>query len=301
MEKRILGKTGLEVSILGYGALELKHLDEKQASYLMNELLDSGVNYVDTSPDYKLSEEQVGKAISHRRSDYILATKTGDNLHGSEPARIWTRENILGNLEHSLKMLKTDYIDVWQMHGAMPHYFPTQAARDEAIQAMLDAKKSGKVRFIGTTFRNGSKNDELYPDGFGMVAVRELIKWEELETMQFVYGGLTRKCENAISVAAGKGIGVIARGSFKKYNDNYDALYEKSKLSELLEEGESRSDFLLRFAMSHPGLSTVIVGTKDIGHLRSNIAAANKGKLSDAVYAEAKKRLDAAGMIPENI
>ena len=300
MEKRILGRTGLEVTPLGFGALELKHLDEKQAAHLMNEVLDNGINYIDTSPDYKLSEELIGKSIAHRRHEYILATKCGDNIQGHEPQRIWTRENLMENLEHSLKTLKTDYIDAWQMHGAMPHYF-TEESKQEVIQTMLDVKKSGKVRSIGTTFRNGSKKDELYPAGYGMVAIRELIKWEELETMQIVYGGLTRKNELAISKASEKGIGMIARGVIKNYFDDYDMLYSKAKIAELHEPGETKTEFLIRYALSHPGLSTMIVGTKDVGHMKANIKAADKGRLSEDIYAEAKRRFDSVGVTAEEM
>jgi aryl-alcohol dehydrogenase-like predicted oxidoreductase len=122
--------------------------------------------------------------------------------------------------------------------------------------------------------------------------------WEVFDVMQIVYGGLTRKSEVAIAKAASKGIGIIVRGVVKRYFDDYDELFENAGLDELRQDGESRNSFLIRFAMSHPGVSTMIIGTKSPDHLAENIQAATKDSLPDGVYAEAKRRLDAVGIVP---
>lgn len=85
----------------------------------------------------------------------------------------------------------------------------------------------------------------------------------------------------------------------KKYFDYYDELFKKSKLDELCDSGESAADFLIRFAISHQAIGTVIVGTGNIKHLKANIRAAQKGPLSEEIYAEAKRRLDNAGVWPK--
>ena len=97
MEKRILGNTELLVTALGYGAMELRLIEEvREAKRLLNAVLDSGINYIDTSPDYGLSESYIGKTIAHRRQEFYLATKCGCNIdqHGKplDPSHLWSRE-----------------------------------------------------------------------------------------------------------------------------------------------------------------------------------------------------------------
>ena len=89
------------------------------------------------------------------------------------------------------------------------------------------------------------------------------------------------------------------RGVVKKYQDNYDELFKQAKLDELCADGESRSAFLIRFALNHPGISTMIIGSKNSDHLAANIQAVAKGKLPDDVYREAKLRLDAVDIVVE--
>ena len=297
MEKRLLGRTGLEVSVLGFGGMELQHCNLNEAKELLNCSIDNGINYVDTSPEYINSEELIGKAIAHRRNEYILATKCGDNLTGVGPKYIFDRETCLSNLDRSLKLLKTDYIDVWQLHAVMPEYIANGQA-DDVIKCMEEVKKAGKVRFLGVTIKNGMGNEELYPSGFGYKGIKEFMNWDVLDVIQIVYGGLTRQSEIRIQDAYEKGKGIVARGIIKKYKSFYDDLYEKSNIQELFEEGETRTDFLIRYALTHKAITCAIIGTKNKEHMLSNIKAANKGVLAESVYEEAKKRLNKVGIIP---
>ena len=298
MEKRILGKTGIEVTAFGYGAMAIRTLPEGEVGRLLNTLLDNGITYIDTSPDYDLSETLIGKTIAHRRNEYILASKCGCN-HTPEgkhldPPHIWSRARLLDNIENSLRTLKTDHLDVWQLHSPSPVDL-AGGAQGEVLQTMLDVKKSGKVRAIGVSYANSREGNELYPAGFGYKYIREFIGYG-FDVMQIVYGGLTRLNENAISRAAEHGIGIIVRGVVKNYFDNYPDLFARAGLKELCEPGEGMSQFLIRYALAHPGLHTMIIGTSSPAHLIENINAASKGKLPTGVYEEAKRRLDAAGI-----
>lgn len=304
MEKRNLGNTGLPVAVLGYGAMELRHVGEGEAERLLNVVLDGGINFIDTSPDYGPSEAFIGKAISHRRDEFYLATKCGCNTgpegEPRDPKHIWDRETLLHNIDNSLKLLKTDHIDVWQLHGVLPEGLG--GGRDgEVIQTMLELKRQGTVRCVGVSFLNGRPGDELYPAGYGFKYIQEFLEWGVFDVMQIVYGGLTRKNEIAVSNAANEGVGMIIRGVVKRYFDNYDELFEQARLDELCEDGESRNGFLIRFALSHPGVGTLIIGTKNSAHLADNIQAATRGRLSGAIYAEAKQRLDAVGISAEEV
>src|SRR6266566_9037203 len=128
--KRELGRTRLQVTTLGYGAMELRgapsarDITEAQAETILNKVLDAGINYIDTSIDYGLSEERIGRYISHRRAEYYLASKCGC-LVGAPPAprsqrgpHVFTRDNVVAGVEQSLVRMKTDYLDVVQFHAS---------------------------------------------------------------------------------------------------------------------------------------------------------------------------------------
>jgi aryl-alcohol dehydrogenase-like predicted oxidoreductase len=297
MNKRTLGRTGLSVTPLAFGGMELRLLDERSANTLLNSVLDEGINYVDTSPEYPMSEYFIGRAIAHRRKEYVLATKCGDNMTGIGALYLFDRKTILSNLEESLRLLKTDHIDIWQLHGVVPEFLPGGQA-DEAMEAMRQAKASGKVLHLGLTVRNGQPSEYGYPATFGYNSIPRFAAWEDIEVIQLVYGALTRLSENAIQAAFDTyKTGIVARGIIKKYDDRYDARFEASKIEELFDAGDTRNDFLLRFALTHPAISAAVVGTKNINHLKEDVKAANKGPLKSEVYAEAKRRLNYAGSV----
>jgi aryl-alcohol dehydrogenase-like predicted oxidoreductase len=304
MEKRRLGQTDLYATALGYGAMELRNMEEQASVRLLNAVLDSGINYIDTSPDYRLSETYIGKATAHRRDEFYLATKCGCHIdergNPQDPTHIWSRERLLANVENSLRLLKTDHIDVWQLHGTRPGWL-VGGRHDEVIQTMQELKQQGRVRAIGISFRNGGPGDDMYPAGYSFEGLREFMTWGVFDVIQAVYGGLTRKNEIAVTKAADLGIGMIVRGVLKRYFPNYDELFVQAGLDELCEEGESPNGFLIRFAMAHPAVGTMIVGTSDPDHLAENVAAADRGKLADETYVEAKRRLDAVGIVADEL
>ena len=294
--KRKLGRTGLNVAVLGFGAMELRGpgaairngrpLAPGQANKVLNAALDAGINFIDTSIDYGVSEELIGNYISRRRHDYYLASKCGCNADPAGPRQhTYTRKNIRAGVQLSLKRMKTDYLDMVQFHGA-----PPDDTRDEAIQALLELKREGKVRSIGVS--------AALPD------VANLIKLGAFDAFQVPYSALEREHEAIITQAAKAGAGTIIRGGIARGEPGHGLAepdrwktWDKAKLSELL-DGMSQFEFLLRFTISHPDLSTTIVGTLDPDHLAQNVAAASKGPLPAKVYNEAKKRLAAAGALP---
>ena len=294
--KRKLGRTGLNVTVLGFGALELRVLGSGiltsrplapgQADRLLNAVLDAGINFINTSIDYGMSEEIIGSYISHRRHEYYLASKCGcsaDIASGQTtegPRHVYTRKNIVDGVNLSLKRMKTDYLDLVQFHGA-----PPDDTRDEAIQALLELKREGKVRSIGVS--------TVLPD------VANLIKLGAFDAFQVPYSALEREHEEIITQAAKAGAGTIIRGGVARGEPGHGMAqpdrwktWDRAKLGELL-DGMSQFEFLLRFTLSHPDLSTTIVGTADPDHLAQNIAAASKGPLPANVYIEAKRRLAA--------
>ena len=158
LPKRELGRTGLQVTMLGYGAMELRGAPrarpttDEQAETILNAVLDAGINYIDTSIDYGVSEERIGRYISHRRSEYYLASKCGCLVGaatapvGQVSPHVYTRDNIIAGVEQSLVRMKTDYLDLVQFHIS-----PSQQTLEEngSLDAMMELKEAGKVRFIG--------------------------------------------------------------------------------------------------------------------------------------------------------
>src|SRR3981189_71473 len=155
--KRELGRTGLQVTTLGYGAMELRgaprarDITENQAETILNAVLDAGINFIDTSIDYGVSEERIGRYISHRRSEDFLARKCGCRVgapavRGQVSPHVFTRDNILAGVEQSLARMKTEYLDLVQFHIS-----PSKQSLEEngALDAVMELKTAGKVRFIG--------------------------------------------------------------------------------------------------------------------------------------------------------
>lgn len=302
LEKRVLGRTGIEVTALGYGAMEVRGsriwggrpVTEGQADAILNAVLDSGINFIDTSNDYGRSEEFIGRYLSQRRSEYILATKCGCTVvhrdeNTDDTPHVWTRENLFRGLHESLDRMKTDYVDVMQLHNPSVE----QCEQGDLISVLHEMKAQGKVRWIGCSST--------------LPHITTYIEWGLFDVYQIPYSGLERAHENAISQAALSGAGVINRGGVARgepgvglgSTDRWKT-YEAANLDELREDGESRTAFLLRFLLSHPHISTTIVGTLIPAHLAENITNAQRGALSAEVYAEAKRRLDAAGEIPQS-
>lgn len=298
MEKRLLAKPDVNVTTLGFGAMEIPHLDDKDSSILLNEVLDSGINFVDTSPCYGRSEEMIGNAISGRRSEYFLSSKCCCNTTGEGPGHIFDRKTAMMNIDNSLKIMKTDYLDILQIHAPVPEDLPG-GPKDDLIQALYDMKKDGKIRHACITFKNSGPQDPKYPSTYSYECLKVFLDWNVFDTIQLVYGGLVRTVEKGIEAAGNKGVGIIVRGALKRYFPNYDELYDKAGLTELCDPGENRNSFLLRYALTSPGVSTVIVGTKSMDHLKENVTAAEKGILSPEIYKKAQEKLSSVGIIPE--
>ncbi|MCD6286484.1 MAG: aldo/keto reductase [Anaerolineae bacterium] len=147
METRVLGRTGLEISRLGVGLAEIGGLDlaeAKQAAEVLNLALDSGITFFDTAACYGNSEELIGRTIAHRRAEFVLATKAG-HVAGGYDGESWTAQTVRDSIDRSLKRLRTDHLDVIQLHSCDVDVLE----RGEVIEVLQEAKQAGKTRFIG--------------------------------------------------------------------------------------------------------------------------------------------------------
>jgi aryl-alcohol dehydrogenase-like predicted oxidoreductase len=298
LPRRTLGRTGMDVTTLAYGAMELRggprgpEISDDEAGQVLNAVLDSGINYIDTSIDYGRSEERIGKYISQRRSEYFLASKCGcvpDAPQGTD--HVHTAENIRAGVEHSLRLMRTDYLDLVQFHRSLT---PDEFTSDGVLETALALKDEGKVRFVGVSGTLPNLDAQIDMGVF--------------DAFQVPYSCLQRDHEEALAHANSAGVGVIVRGGVARgapsdwENRRYGMVptetmrdrWEEAKLDDLL-DGMSRMEFMLRFTLANPDLDATIVGTANIDHLHANVAAAAKGPLPDDVAAEAKRRLDQVG------
>lgn len=293
MKKRLFGRTGLRVFPLGYGAgvLSGERLPAGGSAgapgRLLNLALDSGINYIDTSPDYGNSEELIGRALAGRRREFVLATKCGCPDRGWRRGHEWTAERLLRNIETSLRRLRTDHVDVWQLHNPDPE----MARRGGLREVMELVRRQGKARFVSVSS--------------SLPEVLEFLAWDFFDAVQLPYSGLFRRHEAAISAAAAAGAGVSAGGCLCEGEpaaglgrDKFWKYWPAAGLDELLAPGETRTAFLLRFALSHPRLHVALAATRSAAHLAENIRAAQAGPLPPDTYEEAKRRLAAAGQVP---
>jgi aryl-alcohol dehydrogenase-like predicted oxidoreductase len=302
----VLGRTGLEVTKLGYGAMELRgpgamrgrDVDSAAADAVLNAVLDAGINFIDTSPDYGLAEERIGASISHRRDEYFLASKCGCPVNQPDPPpgqrreHIFTRANIRAGVEQSLDRMKTDHLDLVQFHAS-----PSQSTLEanDSVAELVALRDEGKIRFLGMSGTLPNLTDHIAMGVF--------------DAFQIPYSAVEPEHEESISAAASAGAGTIIRGGvargipaaprerLERLPDAYRPAmterldrFEGAELDDLL-DGMSRMEFMLRFTISHPAMDTTIVGTASPKHLADNIAAAAKGPLPADVYAAAKERL----------
>ena len=299
----ILGRTGLHVTKLGYGAMELRGTDHfprlspKQASAILNGVLDNGINYIDSSPDYGFSEQLIGEHIGHRRGEFFLASKCGcpvedlDVPHDQRKEHDFSRANVRAGVEQSLRRMRTDYLDVVQFHAS-----PSQAvlAANDSVAELLQLKDEGKVRFIGMS--------GTFPQ------LAEHIAMGVFDVFQIPYSVVEREHEDLMHQAAQSGAGIVIRGGVARgivvkdasVIDEYPAflrpafharrrMWQQANVDDLL-QGMSPMEFMLRFTLSNPDMTTTIVGTANPSHLVNNVKVAYKGPLPAEMYAEARKR-----------
>jgi aryl-alcohol dehydrogenase-like predicted oxidoreductase len=302
METRTFGNTGLSVTRLGFGAMEIRGeriwggrpVADEQASTILSAVLDAGVTFLDTANDYGKSERYIGEFLADRRNEYFLATKCGCRMipagdHDETP-HDWDREHLLENIDDSLAKMRTDRVDLLQLHNPAVDV----AEENKVVDTLKEIQAAGKTRFIGIS--STSPHLATYID------------WGVFDAFQIPYSALERQHENLITKAHEAGAGTIIRGGVARGEPGQGlgsqdrwAIWERAKLDELLDEGESRTQWQLRFTLSHPGVDTIIAGTLNPEHLAENVRAAEAGPLAADVYAEAKTRLDNAGERPEEV
>ncbi len=295
MEMRRLGRTELTISRLGAGlaeiGFELTPEDVLQAGRVLNAALDMGVNFLDTAACYNISEELIGATVASRRQEFILATKAG-HVAGDYTGEPWTAETVRHSIERSLTRMRTDYLDLVQLHSCEVDVLE----RGEVIQALLDARQAGKTRFIGYSGDNE--------------AAAWAVESGIFDTLQTSFNLVEQKARYGLLQAAkAQDMGVIikrpiANGAWGAPNSPsaYASQYWQraqamAALGPLPPEAPDNPILLaLGFTLAHDEVDTAIVGTKNPDHLRGNIHWVEEElPLAPEVVEELHRRFDELG------
>jgi aryl-alcohol dehydrogenase-like predicted oxidoreductase len=286
IERRRLGRTGMTVSALGFGASELgqKRSGLKAAAYILGSALDAGLNIVDTAACYGNSEELIGRAVGHRRKDFYILTKCG-HAAGLRFAD-WTPGLIEPSIDRSLKRLRTDYLDVVQLHSCDEH----QLRDGGLIDALERTRDKGKVRYLGYSGDNAAA---LYA-----------VRCNAFETLQISVSIADQEAiETVLPLARKRDVGVIAKRplanaawlggswwSLGSYTRPYRLRLRKLNYDFLTRGARESVATALRFTLSVPGVHTAIVGTTKPSRWQQNAALLAEGPLPDAEYDAVRAR-----------
>lgn len=274
MEIRDFGKTGLKVSVLGFGASHVGRGDvsEDDASRTLNAVLDAGVTLIDTARGYGSSEERVGRHIAHRRDEFVLSSKCGYSIEGTQD---WTYDCVAKGIDRALSLMKTDRIDIMHLHSC-----PEETLfKGEVTAALLHAKDAGKIRVVAYSGENAPRRHAIECGFFGSIQASVNICDQRI-------------IDESFPPMIDRGLGMIAKrpvaNAFWRFADrphgDYSEVYwDRAKVMGLTPGKLPWLEYALRFTAFTPGVHSCIVGTSRIAHFEENLKAVAKGPLPEDV------------------
>jgi aryl-alcohol dehydrogenase-like predicted oxidoreductase len=295
IEYRVLGKTGLRVSTLGFGGSEIGYqaVAQKTVDKILNTALNAGINVIDTAECYADGETLVGKAIASRRAEVVLMTKCGHAPLASAADRAggyaqpdWNPKMLARSIERSLKNLRTDYVDVMQFHSP-----PLATLKDGGIVEVLHkARERGQARFVGIST---DADEAVYAVASGA--------FDTLQTSVSIAD--QEAIERVLPLAAARGMGVIVKRPIANaawrhgqqppsdwYTRPYWDRLQKLDYDFVRRGNEDAAEVALRFTLGTIGVTTAIVGTTRPERIAQNIAHASAGPLPPATYEAIRAR-----------
>src|SRR2546428_1674567 len=287
MEKRRFGKTDMDVTVLGFGGSEIGYekASPQNVAELLNSALDAGLNVIDTAECYWNSEEMIGRAVSHRRNDFFLFTKCG-HPHGLESGANWSKHSILESIERSLRRLRTQVVDLVQLHSCSE----AELRNGEAIAALQTARERGYTRYIGYS---GDSHAARYAVECGAFdTLQTSISIADQEAIELT---LPRAREKQMGVIAKRPIANAAWKTGHRPQEAYHHVYydRLRKLNYDFLRNRSLEESIgiaLRFTLSVPGVHTAIVGTTKPQRWQQNAEMLKAGPLSEAEYQAIRQR-----------
>lgn len=257
MHERPLGTTGLSVSPVGFGAFKIgrnektKYAaeyplpDQQSVDRLLGSLLDIGINYIDTAPAYGLSEERIGLAISHRRREFVLSTKVGETFSDGRSVYDFSSTAVRDNVHRSLKRLRTDFLDAVFIHSDGNDL--SILRETGAVAALSELKDAGVVRSIGLSAKT-------------LEGAQQSLEWSDVLMVEYHLDDTSQ--EAVIAEAGNRGIGVVIKKGFAS--------------------GNLPPEDALRFVLGNRHVSSVVVGSLNLEHMRANLQTA-RGVPADSV------------------
>ena len=289
MEKRRLGKTDMDVTVLGFGGAEIgfQNASAQTVEALLKGALDEGLNVIDTAECYRDSEEMIGQTVSDRRKDYYLFTKCG-HPNGVESGAKWSKDSILQSIERSLQRLKTDHVDIVQLHSCSE----AELRKGEVIGALQTARERGHTRYIGYSGDGHAARHAVQSGVFDTLQTSINIADQEAIDLTMP---LAR--EKQIGVIAKRPVANVAWKTGHKPIDSYQHEYWQrlSKLNyDFLHhlELEKTIAIALRFTLSVPGVHTAIVGTTKPERWHENARMLKEGPLPEEQFQAIREKWD---------
>lgn len=231
MEYRILGKTGLKISRLGFGGIPIQRVDAVTTKELIHSMKEKGINFIDTARGYTVSESYLGEALEGCREHFVLATKSMSR----------TKDTMEKDINLSLSNLKTDYIDLYQIHNPSLADLETVTAPNGALEALFEARATGKIGHIGATAHS-------------LEVFEKLLTYDWVETIMFPYNIVERQGEALMKQCTEKNVGFIVM---------------KPLAGGAIED----ASLAIRFICKNPDVSVVIPGMYDQKEIVQNLAA----------------------------
>ncbi|CEO29816.1 aldo/keto reductase [Paraclostridium sordellii] len=183
---RVLGKTNLKINRIGFGGIPIQRVTQQDTNKIIDELINQGINFIDSARGYTVSEEYIGNAIEGKRDNFILASKSMSR----------TYEDMLKDVDITLKNFKTDYIDLYQLHNVKSDEYENIFNDNMAYKALLDCKSQGKIKNIGITSHS-------------IDTIKKAVRDEKFDTIQFPYNIVEDQADEIFREAHKRNIGII--------------------------------------------------------------------------------------------
>ncbi|GAB4142659.1 MAG: aldo/keto reductase [Planctomycetaceae bacterium] len=251
MQSRQLGRTGLSVSPVGFGAFKIGRNQgikypsgydlpsEQDVSILLNRVLDAGIRYIDTAPAYGLSEKRIGKAIGHRRAEFTLSTKVGETFENGRSTYDFSAKAIRESVQRSLKRLQTDILDAVFLHSDGNDLKILNET--EAVSTLVSLKEQGLIRAVGLS-------------GKTIEGARSALEWADVLMVEYHLEDISHS--ELLSEAHKAGIGIVVKKG--------------------LAAGRIAPHEAIPFVLKNPAVTSLVIGGLNINHLRENIAIAER-------------------------
>lgn len=254
MEYKILGKTGLKISRLGFGGIPIQRVDAATTKELIYSMKEKGINFIDTARGYTVSESYLGEALEGCREHFVLATKSMSRM----------KDTMEKDINLSLSNLKTDYIDLYQIHNPSLADLETVTAPNGALEALFEARAAGKIGHIGATAHS-------------LEVFEKLLTYDWVETIMFPYNIVERQGEELMKECTEKNVGFIVM---------------KPLAGGAIED----ASLAIRFICKNPDVSVVIPGMYDSKEINQNLAACeDTSPLSEKELADIKEIIGKLG------